>query len=51
MNQYKYSMKQTKEQVFCYYSEKISYHIGIKIKKKMREMTKICFVNESRTLV
>lgn len=47
-----YSMKQNKEQVFCYYSEKISYHIGIKIKKKkMREMAKICFANESRTLV
>lgn len=34
VNKSMYSMKQNKEQVFCYYSEKISYHIGIKIKKE-----------------
>lgn len=37
VNQSMYSMKQNKEQVFCYYSEKISYHIGIKIKKRKWE--------------
>lgn len=45
-------MKQNKKHVFCYYFEKKnSCHVGIKINKENERDDKICFVNESKTLV